>query len=554
MCGELILKIKTQEQEARVSRPMRLRHKLTLGLFLVVASVALLAGGLTIAYFSYQNTGRSTKRKIDENNWINDLRKSIWKITEYSANQSVHAEHQSLLIALETVRQKKDNIRHELVTFSKPKNLDPDQCENELALLDQMDSTFEKLKTSIQTSTGNFQNSGDGMRIIDRPEIRRSYEELDRIGTELVSVNSGDVKLLFDRSDSMHRRSLFLAGFATTLAIVLTLTMLYYFRVWVFKPIREIQAGVQRVHQGVFDQPIQLASQDELNELANEFNSMTVRLRDIYSDLANQVDERSRQLVRSERLVSVGFLAAGVSHEINNPLASIAFCAEALERRVVDIATKSPEEADVLTKYLRMIQQEAFRCKEITLKLLDFSRTGGQRETTDLGQLISDVVDMAKHLQNARGKTIRFAPERTIFAPVNNRDLKSVVLNMVVNALDSMEQNGQLTIGLQQNNGFAELTFTDTGCGMTKDVLDHIFEPFFTKKRTGNGTGLGLSISHQIIDQHGGTISASSAGQGLGATFTVRLPANIAAPLGGDEQQNSQTIKFPEYRPAAVAA
>src|SRR5205085_4040015 len=138
-------------------------------------------------------------------------------------------------------------------------------------------------------------------------------------------------------------------------------------RVWVFRPIKELQAGVHRVHGGNFDQPIRLSSKDELEELANEFNAMTVRLRDIYKSLAQQVNERTRQLVRSERMVSVGFLAAGVAHEINNPLASIAFCAEAMERRLQDLlASAKGADAEAVIKYLKVVQQEAFRCKQIT--------------------------------------------------------------------------------------------------------------------------------------------------------------------------------------------
>ena len=102
-----------------------------------------------------------------------------------------------------------------------------------------------------------------------------------------------------------------------------------------------------------------------------------------------------------------------------------------------------------------------------------------------------------------------------------------MVLNLVVNALDSMEEGGTLTIGMAVAAGTAELTFTDTGCGMTADVLENIFEPFFTRSRTGKGTGLGLFISHQIIDQHGGTIQAASRGPGQGSTFTVRIPLEL---------------------------
>src|SRR5207248_6083181 len=143
----------------------------------------------------------------------------------------------------------------------------------------------------------------------------------------------------------------------------------------------------------------------------------------------------SRQLVRSERMVSVGFLAAGVAHEINNPLASILFCAEALERRLQEVLAAAvaargaaPADAEVLTRYLKMIQQEALRCKDITQKLLDFSRSGERkRETTDLAGLIRGVLEVARHLPNCRGKSVSFNPETYVVAPVNAQDLKSVI-------------------------------------------------------------------------------------------------------------------------------
>src|SRR4051812_20625656 len=140
-----------------------------------------------------------------------------------------------------------------------------------------------------------------------------------------------------------------------------------------------------------------------MEELAAALNNMTGRLREMYRDLARQVNERSRQLVRSERLASVGFLAAGVAHEINNPLASIAFCSEALEGRLAGKLADFPSESEVVTKYLRMIQQEAFRCKAITQRLLEFSRGGERRrEPTNLADLVQSVLDMVQHLQNCR--------------------------------------------------------------------------------------------------------------------------------------------------------
>src|SRR5439155_6012990 len=141
--------------------------------------------------------------------------------------------------------------------------------------------------------------------------------------------------------------------------------------------------------------------------------------------------ERGKQLVRSERLASVGFLAAGVAHEINNPLASIAFCGEALERRLGELLSRLPKEHEAVTKYLKMIQQEAFRCKAITQNLLEFSRVGeGERTATNLAELIQSVLEMAQHLKASEGKHVAFKPGPRIVARVNPQEIKQVVLNL----------------------------------------------------------------------------------------------------------------------------
>ena len=193
-------------------------------------------------------------------------------------------------------------------------------------------------------------------------------------------------------------------------------------------------------------------------------------------------------------MVSVGFLAAGVAHEINNPLASIAFCSEALQSRLGDYLRRHPQETEVVSKYLAMIQQEAFRCKEITSKLLEFSRVGERRrEPTDLASLIQSVLEIAQHLQNCRGKRILFQPYSQVVAGVNAQDIKSVVLNLVVNALDSMEEGGVLTITLMQRGGLAEMLSVTPVAAWPRRCC--ALELFYTRSRTGKGTGLGLFIS-----------------------------------------------------------
>ena len=303
------------------------------------------------------------------------------------------------------------------------------------------------------------------------------------------------------------------------------------FHRWVLYPVRLLQRGVRRVARGSFDYKIDLKTGDEMQALAEAFNDMTARLSVTYADLERQVQERSRQLVRSERLAGVGFLAAGVAHEINNPLASIAFCSEALENRlgpILDELSDGPD-AKVVRNYLRMIQEEAFRCKSITEKLLDFSRCAEiQRERTDLAGLIQGVVEMIRHMGKYRGKQIVFQPREAVMAHVDSQEIKQVVLNLVVNALDSMDPGGTLRIDLRYAEGMAEMVFADDGCGMAPEVLENIFEPFFTRRRVGKGTGLGLSITHRIVSQHHGEITATSPGEDQGSTFVVRLPVRPA--------------------------
>jgi signal transduction histidine kinase len=275
-------------------------------------------------------------------------------------------------------------------------------------------------------------------------------------------------------------------------------------------------------------------------ELADAMNDMTKRFCEIRDDLDRQVKQRTREALQSEKLASVGFLAAGVAHEINNPLASIAWCAESLEGRVQDLLLdddvdedgnpieqdeETLKEVEVLRKYLRRIQDEAFRCKGITDGLLDYSRMGDvDKQETDLGELVQGVIDMVRHLGRNREKHVVFDCEEPVVAPVNQQEIKQVVLNLVTNALDSLDPGGKVTIDLQKSGEMAELLVTDNGCGMSEDVLKHIFEPFFTRRRDGQGTGLGLSITYRIVTEHGGAIEAVSDGPGLGSQFRVTIP------------------------------
>jgi signal transduction histidine kinase len=245
-------------------------------------------------------------------------------------------------------------------------------------------------------------------------------------------------------------------------------------------------------------------------------------------------------------MASLGLLAAGVAHEINNPMAAIAWCAESLESRLHDIIRQDdalPDEEhnpeiQVLRDYLRKIQDEAFRCKGITERLLDFSRLGDrQRHETELRELIEGVIEMVRHLGKFRQKHIEFSSEPRVVAAVNPQEMKQVVLNLITNALDSLDPGGTVQVRLSRAGHWARLEVEDNGCGMTPEVRQRLFEPFYTRRRDGQGTGLGLSISYRIIQDHGGEIVPSSPGPGCGSRFVVTLPLNARQEISHEEKR-----------------
>ena len=316
------------------------------------------------------------------------------------------------------------------------------------------------------------------------------------------------------------------AALASACLLLIFLRLMY---AWIFHPLRELVAGSQMIAQGRFNFRIKLNAKDEMSQLAEAFNRMTERFEAIRNDLDAQVQIKSRELVRTERLAGVGFLAAGVAHEINNPLASIAMSAESLQRRLGPMLEQPSHngERNIIERYLAMIQEEAFRCKGITEKLLDFARTERKiRERTNLVELLRGIVEMLSPMGKYRGKHIRLDLPSVLFALVNPQEMKQVTLNLLTNALDSVDEGGTVKVRLFEKDDHVHLVFEDDGCGMDAEILQNVFEPFFTTRKNGQGTGLGLSITHRIISEHQGRIEANSAGRGCGSVFRVEIPVS----------------------------
>jgi len=242
-----------------------------------------------------------------------------------------------------------------------------------------------------------------------------------------------------------------------------------------------------------------------------------------------------RAVGRAEKLAAVGRLAAGVVHEINNPLATIAACAESLEKRFEEGAFGDSADAEDLREYLGLIRDEAFRCKTITNGLLDFSRLrAGQRVPVDMTEIIKATARLVTHQQ--RGDNIQIVVEAAPDLPSVSGDvgqLQQAVVALATNAIDAMPEGGTLTLRANRSGSRVLVEVRDTGIGIAPENMTKIFDPFFTTKDVGRGTGLGLAVCYGILSDHGGRLDVRSTA-GVGTTFTITLPVadNSTEPPG----------------------
>ena len=235
--------------------------------------------------------------------------------------------------------------------------------------------------------------------------------------------------------------------------------------------------------------------------------------------------QAQQRLTETEKLAAVGQLAAGVMHEINNPLATILACSEALALRTADLA---PPDRHGYDEYLKIIDTEVQRCRRIVESLLDFSRPKrGDMKLTDVNGVVERTLFLLKH--HARFKRLNVVRELATGLPTVLADHERLIqsfMALMLNAMDAMDSRGTLTVRSRINPDRRDeilLEFIDTGTGIKREDLPKIFEPFFTTKPQGRGTGLGLSICYGIIAEHRGRIDVESQ-LGVGSNFRVYLP------------------------------
>lgn len=353
-----------------------------------------------------------------------------------------------------------------------------------------------------------------------------------------------DIVYPLDDIDATVRSSALRIGvLAFAFALLAAVCMSLFVHRLVYVPLRDLETGAKRLASGNLGEPIPVRSTDEFGQVATSFNTMMTalgesqeQLREAARTLERKVEERTEQLraaqaesVQHEKLASVGLLAAGIAHELNNPLTGVLTFSH-LIRDKMPPGSQDAEDMDLVIR-------ETKRCASIIRRLLDFARQKApERKLCDVNAVVADVARFIERSARLQDTDIKIDLDPALpKLYVDDNQLKQVVMNILVNAQQASDAGGKIVIrsciasepvapepGVPPTT-MVEISISDTGCGIAEKDLQRIFDPFFTSKEVGKGTGLGLSVSMGIVKAHGGAIRVEST-IGKGSTFHIYLP------------------------------
>jgi len=341
-----------------------------------------------------------------------------------------------------------------------------------------------------------------------------AYEPIKDVNGKIIGILY--VGILEEKFMDMRKRAIAIFLGITLAGMVMALVASSFLAKGVLQPIKHLVFASQQLAKGNLEYEVKLKSKDEIGELEETFNLMASSLKERDERLKEYTQQ---QIMKSERLATLGQLAAGVAHEINNPLGAVLMYAH--------LSLEEMEAQDPRRKNLEKMVGETTRCKDIVKGLLDFARqTEPNVEESDVNEILKRTLSLLENqalFQNVR--IIRAFSPSLPKVMTDSSQIQQVFTNIILNGGEAIDGEGELTVATRTapDGEYIEIEFTDTGCGIPRENLEKIFDPFFTTKEVGRGTGLGLSVSFGIIARHRGTINVKSE-PGKGTTFIVRLP------------------------------
>ena len=365
----------------------------------------------------------------------------------------------------------------------------------------------------------------------ENPSINREFQAMDYqsyTGEEVLgvygSISKVDWGVVVEQPLSTAyaplRNMLWRLSFALVFIMTLITILGALFILYFIKPVNKLAEGVAMVKEGNLDYRITGGSHDELGVVIEAFNEMITEIK--------KKRNNENLVIQGEKKAAIGSLAAGVAHEINNPMNNLYFyTTDLLERLEQEDINRLYEDGDI-NEYLEIIQEQIKRCTDITGNLLNFSReTTLEMERVDLERVVGETLSLTEHQLKKKNIEVTFlCEEREVGILGNQSQVQQVLLNIITNAIDAMESGGVLDIKIEKESSdesFYRLTFRDRGEGIADEVKGRIFDPFYTTKPIGKGTGLGLPISQAIVERMRGSIRINSR-RGEGTQVVITLP------------------------------
>ncbi len=495
---------------------MTIRDKLLLGFGLHI----LLA--IILGFFAYKEL-RIITTKLTLVEVSDDITNNILEARRYEKNFLLYRDDNSLKEFknyLDTLKRNIDNIKAEII--------------NEIGRADYevMKKGITEYEQLLDDLTINFKAQEElSNKVLLQPNLadklfalyKREKDSVEKIRTKAREIQSITETLskrertaIGDVLGSSARILLFALLAVLVLGIVINLKLSKS----IATPIKKLEEITKKIAAGDFSGRLQIKGGDEIASLGASFNRMEEKLKTALASLEDTIrklQQKQAQLVEAEKLASIGILAAGIAHEINNPLTSVlTFSNLMLEQ--------TPED-DPRYERLKMMVNETDRARNIVRQLLSFAReTPIRPEKININQPVAEIIDSLNAREAFRSLDLEVnlsdsLPE--IYA--DPAGIGQVVMNILLNAIHAITPPGSIGVSTRAAGNFIEIIFTDTGCGIPEESINKVFDPFFTTKDSDKGTGLGLAVSYGIIKKHGGSIDVKSE-PGRGSTFTVRLP------------------------------
>ena len=371
---------------------------------------------------------------------------------------------------------------------------------------------IQGIKNRASTVFGSGESPTEQSKVRVLHEINQQGEEANRRLARMGSTLLLRVTSLQDKSQQVSHRAETLILVTVSLVLVLAAIGAYLLSRRVLKHVSALLTGTRHIMQGDLGYRVAVTERDEIGQLAQSFNAMAQEIQEHREQLTRIVEAKTAELkqaqdslVQSEKLASIGLLASGVAHELNNPLTSILMN--------VNLLIEDPGEQPALQAELQRISEDTVRCKRIIDDLRDFSRRHElEIVPTELNRLVGDALDLFSRRPELHGITVvRGFSGQISRVPCDPARMEQVLANVFVNAAQAMPQGGCLTVRTALRAGFAQISVEDTGPGIPGEIRSRIFDPFFTTKP--QGTGLGLSIVYSIMQAHGGRIDVGNVTQ-----------------------------------------